>query len=596
LKNIFIDNFNPESTELFQLLMNLSQDTMICIFSHVDGLSLIRSMVTCRFFRLTIDKIIREAMHHDMYEHLFQIKPLTIDILQKYLQHADNNNELANLMLAAYLSNHLEFISIIIDDAITRTRPPSFKLFDGGPDHDKRNFFKSNFIFNSIPQHKYHNVNISINFKECLVAWLFTLYNANRMDLFYRMYPNLHGYVPDKWYIFDCSSYLFSDRDIIKIDNCIKKASYHGETDLFHYDKIHKQKNYISTKLETYIIYALYGGHYTLFTEWYGRKYQSIKHTCQQLDGKELVGRDYERQSLDQFRRSFHKIIVTGLLRCNHLGHYKTYKSTIFYNAYYRVTDRHISFSDIFINLPITDTIILPLVSLDTFQLCIQEFATRAYIPQQYVSILESNICQQYTIINDHIPSRFYNLARHLNYEGRPKNHYMIYFNDAEAYLNEETIQKMIYHNELDALEYVVKYDIDYQNDTKSMDLYAQTALCAGHWELFIQLFEKKHPNDPLKKFHKMICTNLLRYNHVDLFTAYFKTIPQTNAYYQVITKRITMEDIFSHGLVINLNLPLLSLDTWEFLIKEFQMVVPLPLSNCHVGSMATEIYEKYLE
>jgi len=97
-------------------IQKLPLDTLVQILLQIDGTDLFLVMSTCKLFGSTIDYIIKNTMHDDIGEYLYRINRLPVAVLRRYLKKITtlNNHKLALVMLAAFQSENLDFVSEII--------------------------------------------------------------------------------------------------------------------------------------------------------------------------------------------------------------------------------------------------------------------------------------------------------------------------------------------------------------------------------------------------------------------------------------------------------------------------------------------------
>ena len=207
-------------------ILTIPTDVAICIFLRADGKSLLESMSVCRFFAQVITKIISEAQHDDMHRYLFRIKNITIEILKKYLQCANNEENLANLILAAYLFQNYEIIDEIIYNRITLVNQSNNKqsYFSQGIFGVPLDLLINNAIYNTMCIRyiriimKFTEVTLNSqeiefddlwNISDYLDTWFRTIMNADQINVLDKMYlcsqnglcSTLAGAAIDKCYI-----------------------------------------------------------------------------------------------------------------------------------------------------------------------------------------------------------------------------------------------------------------------------------------------------------------------------------------------------------------------------------------------------------
>ena len=323
----------------------LPSELSTLIFTIVDGESLFQIMATCRQFARITNQIIREADNDNMYVCLFKNKTLSVHILRLYLNKINvvDDDKIAYLMLAAFASNNNTFLSEIIkyvvDKIKANTKDSGYVIVtDNMQDLDfikmvnnthhwkyidtvnvmpdlqhmtpfsKDILFTNNALFNSIFQSKLHFGAKFINIKLYLEKWIRAVLCANDTDLLCRMYQI------DVYEIFYYLRCLKSNYVVRwNVDNYIKKLIYDNSfasdrDHIYKYDyqriSAHNEYEYIMSNIR-YSIYALCGGHLTSYL-----KYQNGKY----------VDKKIKKNSTN------HKLIVTSLLRYNHIEPYKSYK------------------------------------------------------------------------------------------------------------------------------------------------------------------------------------------------------------------------------------------------------------------------------
>lgn len=337
-------------------------------------------MSTCKLFAKIINRIIQEATHHDIYPYLFQVARLPMEILRKYQQQISaDNNKVADLILAAFVLGYDDVLPEIINRIDSKTLVACIHIVSYLS-------FTHNIIYPAIWAYtagsKLETERIFMTFFR---QWLAILIETNQIDILNKMYD---GNLTRKLKDLDDFQLLSSDTHEstyryctnILIENYIKKALFNGERDIFHLaDKWHDGiSNYIRSIFNQHLIYVLYGGHLKLFVQWTKFEYK-------------LVSRYY-------------KLIICGLLRCNHVDQCQSFLSTITSNLVHSEIIQNIELSDIMIDLS-TDPIIVPLISLSTFEFCIKKFKfdvksrpNNVQIQNFYPNILSSNICAKYII------------------------------------------------------------------------------------------------------------------------------------------------------------------------------------------------------
>lgn len=347
------------------------------IFYHLDGTSLFKSMQVCRLFARIINKIIINAEHNDTLKHLFQIATLSIDTMRKYSQQisAFNDGQIAGLILAACVHNHFDFISSIVSE-IARFRPMTK---ESQREQQLKNayyeiyfeFIFFNNFFDLIPHEALVELGKMVCLENYLDTWFVMISNGDRIDIIDRMYDLDHLI---KYKIFDRIYNIVSDTGTANVELNIKNAMYTGEVNIFDHYRImcaDEIPSYINDKMDEFMVYTLYGGHVQLFVDMVHYKSANIQ--------------------------NYYKHIIVCLLRCNHIDHYQIFLSTVT-DPYFQVINQNIGLNDIFISLPAIDTIVLPRLSLTTFEFCMKNFGIEAKLPNcaKYTTIASDEICQKY--------------------------------------------------------------------------------------------------------------------------------------------------------------------------------------------------------
>lgn len=323
----------------------VSFDLFVNIFSYIPVHHLILSMSVCRSFASIIDKIIKEVIYDDMYEYLFVINSVKITTIRRYLERMVpvTDTKIAGLILAAVVTNNFELANEIAAKSVKLT---DYQLL--GTDHDffMSTFFLHNRFFNQIIER--------INFSHCFKQWVRTIINVNRLDIFDHMY--LHSGAI-KYDIFHYAQSMISKEGMQVVDNHIKMALYNGEIHIFdyycRYYFLTTESNYVCNKIYQFQMYILYGGHLDLFLRWIN---------CANSDFR----------SLDM--HVYHKLIITCLLRCNHIEQYQKYSATVLLNPHFQIINQSINLDDFLIELPVTDCITLDPITSTTIDFCMQEF------------------------------------------------------------------------------------------------------------------------------------------------------------------------------------------------------------------------------
>ena len=556
--------------------LTIPTELIVYILSYVDGDSLFQTIQVCRRFGLIVTKIIKEAEHDDMYGHLFKIKTLSLETLRLYFRKIEtiDNSKIANLMLAAFTSNQNMFISEMIGNMENIDKKFIFRMsILKDNKFFKTNWFNDNALLNSISQSDINLGSKFINFRKCLKIWFSIIISADQFDTLYQMYP----FCPTKKYV--ALDYLrvfqsnLTNYDTVKITNYIKKMMYSGEI-LIHYEHNLHTASPTCDKMHRFASYALYGGHLNHF----------MKHT---MHGYRYV--------INGQIRNCHRLIITCLLRHNHVDSYRQYAEKFQSDPYFQIIRRHIGFANILVNFPVIDSIMLPQLSLATFEFCIKEFGLPAKLPNSnyYVNIVSPTVCQKYLTWGNYVfDNNFISLDTPCDedYDDLLVDYYL------NNTLKSDIVKKMVYQNEEGILEYLQKNDFRcFTTDAIELaSTYQYIALCGGHYDLFVKICKATNTyiDRQQKDFYKHNCAGLLRYNHIDQYRAYKRTIPSALA----SNLKIRVYNIFQNELSISgIDLPQLSLTTFEFLITEFKLRPKIPTPNYHVGLMNIDVYKKYI-
>lgn len=174
-------------------ITDISIDSIVTIFSYIDGNSLLQAMKTCKFFKCIVNKIIEEANHNDIYPYLFLIPSLSDDTLQKYLLkiYTFYDMKWANLMLAAFTSGNYAFVSLIVT-SIFNMIPHRHCIFNSISKNNQvfaeHDFFRCNTFFNSIPIHIKEISWNFIDYQSYFDTWTRMIMNVGRIDIFDQMF------------------------------------------------------------------------------------------------------------------------------------------------------------------------------------------------------------------------------------------------------------------------------------------------------------------------------------------------------------------------------------------------------------------------
>ena len=553
-------------------------DIVVHTLSFIDSESVLQSMQINKFFACIINKIIKDAMRNDINYCLFRIKTLSIATLRKYLQQINDEAELPNLMLAAFLSNNKDIVPEIIDvhiklQKITTLVTDLRACFNFCTGY----FYRHNVFFNFIiGAGKDPAV---IDFRNYFETWVILILNAEQIDVIDRMYPrdpiicetdqsnyakkfDIFNHVYLNFNRLRSRSYHNPERNlnncgIIAIDNYIKQMLYTGDNIIVHYRRNHSYTSeYMRKKIDSNIIYALYGGpdgalrgpdgalrgpdgalrgHLNLFLE------------CLKYQNKQI--------------QHYHKLVITCLLRYNHTEQYKAYSSMMRTDPHYRLVKRHIGFKNIFVNFPAN--IILPLLSLSTFEFCVQEFGLLPCIPKsaEYTNIASLECLEKYSVCNYSWSDHFSNDIFH---EESMLDHCSCLLDNIVAQM------VLTYPSEPDILAYCTENSFVNRGKNcigdKNMNMWAYIALLGGHLELFRRIFPSQHLYYQVSYFNKTISIGLLRYNHIDQYQIIKVDLGEFT---------ITIDDIFCTELYFGIDLPKLSVTTFKFLVQEFGVGIP---------------------
>jgi hypothetical protein len=136
------------------------------------------------------------------------------------------------------------------------------------------------------------------------------------------------------------------------------------------------------------------------------------------------------------------------------------------------------------------------------------------------------------------------------------------------------------------------------------LDQHIRCALYGGNWDIFCKLLQSYLPHifkNDFVSYHKTITICLLRGNHVTKYQKYLSMINKNRSHttipnvYEVYDYNMRVSDIFTNQSANHISLPKLSLGTFEYYLRQFNLEGGLPNSDCHIGIAAIEIYEKYL-
>lgn len=209
--------------------MNIPRDLVFCIFLRVDGESLLQSMSTCKSVAQIINEIIQEAMHDDIYEHLFRIHTLSHVTLTKYLNKIliSDDKKYANLILAAFVVNKLEFLQNVwilmksIYDWTKTMGSNDLVRMCSNDDFMRTDYYYNNKIFKLIPHGKHDKMDFYIDMKKYFNIWWTTLLRADRLDIVDRMYHRNYVFQYKKNIIRWQKEYIQSVQEYMDIINSL---------------------------------------------------------------------------------------------------------------------------------------------------------------------------------------------------------------------------------------------------------------------------------------------------------------------------------------------------------------------------------------
>jgi hypothetical protein len=373
-------------------------ETLNFIFSYIDIALLVSNRVISRFFRKTIDRIIRVYYRDDFFQYLFRVPNLSVATLQLYLDNvsfSDNNQheKLAYIILAAFVNKYITFVSEIIKAIVknsTITLP-----FDNISDIVNNTFIKQ------LPM----SCADVIDLHEYCRIWIVSALNADRIDIISTMYPDapidkdeLFQKFAKAFYLSSLDIYYNEDANDRFSKYCImyaeiywkhsKKMAYYGKRSLGY--RIGIQINHYDM-LQDHMRCALYGGNLDIFY-WFLENYLPGQHV-----------------------RDYHKMITICLLRGNHISKYRTYLHTYYkcnsLNKSYitipmfenscKLQDKTITIDDIFTNES-AGNINLPRLSLETFEFYLQKFNLKGCLPDSdcHIGIASIAIYEKYLTDN----------------------------------------------------------------------------------------------------------------------------------------------------------------------------------------------------
>lgn len=236
-----------------------------------------------------------------------------------------------------------------------------------------------------------------INFPRYSEIWLDTILNTDQLHILDKIWYNNYRRVPyipwekymKKYIIYDyvksgLACAVIKKDPLMKEDKQIRERLYEGDVAILNYYKKMKfmwLPSYVSDMVSKWDVYLLYGGHLNLFLE----------HLR------------YQNRNID----NYHELIITCLLRCNHVDQYKMHASTM---QHLDTVKPRITFQNILTNFLAAD-FVLPVMTVITFKFCVKEFGLEVRIPRDraYINAVSKQIWKNHTIDNSgsrHVISR----------------------------------------------------------------------------------------------------------------------------------------------------------------------------------------------
>jgi hypothetical protein len=179
------------------------------------------------------------------------------------------------------------------------------------------------------------------------------------------------------------------------------------------------------------------------------------------------------------------------------------------------------------------------------------------------------------------------------NFDKKTKTYYIEYMD-----LFENHYKKMMYQNVPDDFVYGCLYAPQCGKILKNhCDVYPylRCALYGGHLTTAYRLIKNHFPHQQPIQMYKLITTCLLRCNHIEAFQNYVTDIGLHQHLYKYLNQELKVDDIFTNQYADGINLPKLSLATFDFYLQKFGLEGKIPDSDCHIGIADIAIYEKYL-
>ena len=320
------------------------------ILKYLDNKSLRLLMSTCRFFARLIKLV--STMPDETFEDLFQINP-SINLLRMYLHETPDIREiqLVNILLAALTNYHYS----IILEIIKKMNVPDKIL--------------------NILERRLHTpffcwpTEIQFYPDQYMQIMLMTILNADRLDIFKFLVK-----IPDCHNKAELLIYL-TTYGLIAEGNFLVKMAYHNEYATLKYLAANNTKYYsliLGFHFESIYRAALLGGHLDL--------------------SRDLLS----TLNFIPYEIIFHNITAC-LLRGNHIDKYMEFVKSVLPDIR-KTYFKKLSFELIF-NAN-KNNIIMPPVTLATFEFCMKEFKWPAKIPDMnmkcYIGVASIEIYQKY--------------------------------------------------------------------------------------------------------------------------------------------------------------------------------------------------------
>ena len=374
-------------------IQTILRDCIVQILLHVDTESLLAMIRTNTFFYQTVHQIILDAEHDDIYPFLFRIKTLSLETLKAYLTKISiiDDYKLAHLMLATFLSKSIDgsdnrhFLSNIMNHIINASPKPILNNICLINPFVKNNVLIKIIYFKSAIANSDSKL---INFQKYLEIWLNTILNTDQLNVLDKMYLYVHSYhnfyapyIPwenymKKYIIFDYVASGVTCADIKKDpslmeDEQIKERLYKGDIEILNYYKkigFSWMPSHLIHVINKSNKYLLYGGHLDLFLEYLRYREKDVN--------------------------NYHELIITCLLRCNHVNQYKIHALTM---QHFDIIKSNITFGNILID-NFKANFVLPVMTVATFKFCVKEFDLPIKIPRNvaYINAVSKKIWKKY--------------------------------------------------------------------------------------------------------------------------------------------------------------------------------------------------------